>query len=114
MKSFNNLTNWLNEVRDQCYPDVMLFMVGNKSDLESEREVPRQAALQFQRDNGIKYWIETSAKSGDNIQQLFMDASKFFYTAIGDESSSQRSASMNSQGPARTRSNISADDGGQQ
>ena len=47
MKSFNNLSTWLNEVRDQCYPDVMLFMVGNKSDLESEREVTRERALAF-------------------------------------------------------------------
>lgn len=57
----------------------MIFLVGNKQDLESEREVSRESALQFQRDNDIKYWTETSAKSGDNIENLFLDMSKFLY-----------------------------------
>ena len=35
--SFENLTGWLKEVRTQCSPDVMLFLVGNKSDMEEYR-----------------------------------------------------------------------------
>ena len=62
-------------------------MVGNKLDLESRREVPREKALQFQKKHGIKYWIETSAKSGDNINQLFFDASKFLYQIIKNDDS---------------------------
>ena len=70
----------MREVRDQCYPDVMLFLVGNKSDLEKERKVTKAMAREFQKENDIKYFIETSAKSGDNVNQLFYDASKFLYT----------------------------------
>lgn len=33
--SFENLTDWLKEVRAQCSPDVMLFLVGNKCDLDN-------------------------------------------------------------------------------
>lgn len=57
----------------------MIFLVGNKQDLESEREVSRESALRFQREHNIKYWTETSAKSGDNIESLFLDASKFLF-----------------------------------
>ena len=46
--TFDNLSNWLREVRDQCYPDVMLFLVGNKSDLESSRRVSKGMAREFQ------------------------------------------------------------------
>lgn len=60
----------------------MIFMVGTKQDLESEREVSRESALRFQRENGIKYWAETSSKSGDNIESLFLDASKFLYRQL--------------------------------
>lgn len=37
--SFENLTDWLREVKTQCSPDVMVFIVGNKCDLDSMREV---------------------------------------------------------------------------
>lgn len=57
-------------------------MVGNKQDLESEREVSTEAALQFQRENNIQYFTETSAKSGDNVEQLFLHASKFLYRQL--------------------------------
>ena len=29
-ETFNSLESWLQEVEDQCYPDVMIFLVGNK------------------------------------------------------------------------------------
>ena len=57
----------------------MLFLVGNKSDLESERQVSKAMARKFKEENGIKYFAETSAKSGDNVNQLFFDASKYLY-----------------------------------
>jgi len=72
-------------------------MVGNKLDLEAKRQVPRERALEFKKQHGIKYWIETSAKSGDNINQLFFDAAKFLYQKIRDEddgSGTERSNSM--------------------
>ena len=69
-------------MEDQCYPDVMIFLVGNKQDLESEREVSKDAAQEFMRQHNIKYWCETSAKSGQNIETLFLNASKFLYNQL--------------------------------
>jgi len=42
------------------------------------------------RENNIKLWTETSAKSGDNVEQLFINASKFLYLEMceGTETSS--------------------------
>ena len=77
----------------------MIFLVGNKQDLESEREVSRESAMQFQRDNNIKYWTETSAKSGERIEDLFFDASKFLFRELQNNDStpltSERSTSYN-------------------
>ena len=39
-------------------------------------------ARDFQKEHGIKYFTETSAKSGDNVNKLFFDASKFLYNQI--------------------------------
>ena len=51
--SFENLTEWLREVRNQCAPDVMLFIVGNKCDLDHMREVNIENVLEFKEMNGI-------------------------------------------------------------
>ena len=88
-KTFENLGHWLSEVEQHAYPDVMVFLVGNKLDLESEREVSREEAMRFQRENNIKYWIETSAKSGEHIESLFFDASKFFFRIPDSDSESE-------------------------
>lgn len=45
--SFENLTSWLKEVRTQCSPDVMLFLLGNKLDMESMRVVTLDNILEF-------------------------------------------------------------------
>ena len=45
--SFENLTGWLKEVRTQCSPDVMLFLMGNKVDMDSMRMVTPESILDF-------------------------------------------------------------------
>ena len=62
--SFENLNDWLREVRMQCSPDVMLVVVGNKCDLEGMREVQKEQILEFKDLNQILYVTETSAKTG--------------------------------------------------
>ena len=66
--TLENLSNWLEEVRLQCSEDVMLILVGNKNDLEGHREIDSEAALKFKEDHNILYWVETSAKSGENVE----------------------------------------------
>jgi GTPase SAR1 family protein len=84
--SFENLQDWLKEIKNSCQADVQVFLIGNKSDLSPmEREVSLEEALEFQRKNNILYFTETSAKSGDNITQLFMDAAKFIYLKYKDQ-----------------------------
>ena len=51
--SFENLTGWLKEVRTQCSPDVMLFLMGNKSDMDSLRVVTPESILDFKEQNQI-------------------------------------------------------------
>jgi GTPase SAR1 family protein len=80
-----------------------MVLVGNKSDLsdKGEREVPIEHALDFKQKNNLLYFTETSAKSGDNVDRLFIDVAKFIYQKykdklhklIDDETSSQNSRS---------------------
>ena len=85
--SFENLTDWLREVRTQCSPDVMIFIVGNKADLEQMREVQVESVLEFKEMNNIHYFAECSAKTGKNVESLFVDCAKFLYQKYKDKMS---------------------------
>lgn len=65
--SYNNATNfWINSVRDACNHNCVITLIGNKTDLETSREITFDEAKEFADLNNIKY-LETSAKTSDNI-----------------------------------------------
>lgn len=62
--TFDSLTEWLAEVKLQCNHDIIVFLVGNKADLEDEREVSKERQMAFAKEHNIIYVAETSAKNG--------------------------------------------------
>ncbi|KAI8892933.1 ras family-domain-containing protein [Globomyces pollinis-pini] len=68
--SFNNTAKWIDDVRQERGEDVMVVLVGNKSDLGDKREITSEEGEK--RANELKVmFIETSAKTGYNVQALF-------------------------------------------
>ncbi|EFA86706.1 Rab GTPase [Heterostelium album PN500] len=68
--SFKNVTRWLNELREMADPDILIMMVGNKSDLDSAREVSTQEAQSFAQSHKISF-LETSALNSSNVNLAF-------------------------------------------
>jgi GTPase SAR1 family protein len=79
-ESFIHIESWLKEVKLQSNPDIKIFLIGNKSDLEEERKVQLQEAKTFKEENGIHYFNEASAKSGINAKEVFIEAAKLLYS----------------------------------
>ena len=79
-ESFNHIKSWLKEVKLQSNPDVKIFLIGNKSDLDKERKVKEEDARTFMEENGIHFFSETSAKSGINAKEVFVEAAKLLYS----------------------------------
>ena len=77
--SFEDLDSWLNEIRTNGSPDMNIYLIGNKVDLESKRVISKERAETFAQDNDIKLFMETSAKTGFNAQNLFIEAAKLLY-----------------------------------
>ena len=69
-KTFDNVVIWLKECRDMCFKDILIVLVGNKSDLEGRRAVSFEEGQKFADDNQLLFF-ETSAKDGSNIQEIF-------------------------------------------
>ena len=77
--SYNNIEAWLNEIKSQANPETKVFLIGNKVDLGNARKVQTETARQFSKDHGFHYFIETSAKTGFNAQNVFIQAAKELY-----------------------------------
>ena len=69
--SFENLEIWLNEIKEKGNPDVKIFLVGNKNDLIENREVSTEEGEKFYETHKLNFFIETSAKTGINAEELF-------------------------------------------
>ncbi|KAL6578094.1 Ras-related protein rabf1 [Orobanche minor] len=69
-ESFTKAQHWVKELQKHGSPDIVMALVGNKADLHEKREVPVQDGFDYAEKNGM-FFIETSAKTADNINQLF-------------------------------------------
>lgn len=70
-KSFESLEKWVNDVRMERGDDVIVVIVGNKSDLSGKRQVSVEEAEGFCKQVGGKFLIETSTKANHNVKLLF-------------------------------------------
>ena len=77
--SFKHAETWLNDLKSQANPNVRVFLVGNKSDLEDERVIPREEGERFKEEKKLDMFIETSAKTGENAQGVLLEAAKLLY-----------------------------------
>ncbi|GIL55528.1 hypothetical protein Vafri_11089 [Volvox africanus] len=69
-QSFLNTARWIQEVRTERGNDVIIFLVGNKTDLIDKRQVSIEEGDAKARELNVNF-IETSAKAGLNIKALF-------------------------------------------
>jgi len=67
--SFLNTSKWIEDVRNERGEDVLIVLVGNKTDMADRRAVSVEEGEDKARADGIMF-METSAKAGYNIKQL--------------------------------------------
>lgn len=74
-QSFQDIENWLGEVRQHASPNIVKILVGNKCDLKEQRQVSYQEGKEFAESLGMQF-LETSAKDKINIDEAFMTLTK--------------------------------------
>ena len=69
-KTFDQCKNFLFDIKQIAEPDCVFFLVGNKIDLNEQREVEKDDAMKFATSNEM-YYIETSAKTNYKVNDAF-------------------------------------------
>jgi Ras-related protein Rab-2A len=79
--TFNHLTTWLEDARQHSNSNMVIMLIGNKSDLESRREVKKEEGEAFAREHGLVF-METSAKTAANVEEAFINTAREIYEKI--------------------------------
>ena len=91
--TFNSVTSWLHDLRQIAEDNIVVILVGNKSDLapsstisggdkKNQRQVTEEEAQEWCRQNKVMQYVETSAKSGENVERAFLEVSERIYQNI--------------------------------
>jgi len=108
--TFNHLTTWLEDARQHSNSNMVIMLIGNKSDLEARRDVKREEGEAFAREHGLIFignksdlearrdvkreegeafarehgliFMETSAKTAANVEEAFINTAREIYDKI--------------------------------
>jgi Ras-related protein Rab-5C len=73
--SLSGAKYWIKELQTKGPRDIIMTIVGNKVDKESEREITMNEVREYAEENQIMF-METSAKNGVNVKELFAELTK--------------------------------------
>ena len=93
--TFTSATSWLSDLRAHADPNIaigsiltlrclMIVLVGNKADLSHDRKVTTEEARQWAKDNDVGVCVESSAKSGDGVEDAFQRVAEEVFRKIRD------------------------------
>lgn len=73
--SFVRAKKWVQELQRQGNANLVMALAGNKSDLASKRKVESEEAQAYAEENGL-FFMETSAKTAQNVNELFYEIAR--------------------------------------
>lgn len=110
--TYENVTRWLKELRDHADANIVIMLVGNKSDLKHLRAVPTEEARGFAAENSLSF-IETSALDASNVESAFQTILTDIYRIVSSKSLESSGDVIKPSGGETILVTPTADDGGQ-
>ncbi|KAI3786703.1 hypothetical protein L1987_40594 [Smallanthus sonchifolius] len=83
--TFENVKRWLKELRDHADSNIVIMLIGNKTDLKHLRAVATEDAQTFAETEGLSF-IETSALEAVNVEKAFQTILGEIYRIISKKS----------------------------
>ena len=88
-ETFNSVRQWIEDVRKNCSDNVMIYVIGNKSDLEEIRDVSRKEIVDLENEFNV-VCFETSALTGDGVEKMFSYSLTYFIQMYPTDFKNQR------------------------
>ncbi|KAJ3597622.1 hypothetical protein NHX12_001140 [Muraenolepis orangiensis] len=82
--TYESVERWLSELYDHASPRVVVMLVGNKTDLESNRCVTTEEAKHYAENKGLLF-VETSALDSTNVQLAFNNVLSEIHRRLGSK-----------------------------
>ncbi|KAF3663514.1 ras-related protein Rab11D [Capsicum chacoense] len=99
-QTFDHIPRWLEELRSHADKNIVIMLIGNKTDLEDQRAVPTEDAKEFAQKEGL-FFLETSALEARNVEDAFLTVLTEIFNivnkknlAAGDDQSNGNPASL--------------------
>lgn len=80
--SLEKARSWIRELQRQADPSIVIALCGNKSDLAARRQVTEEEAKKYADEEGLM-WAETSAKTGEGVNEIFTAIGAAFFPTSG-------------------------------
>ncbi|XP_031255294.1 ras-related protein Rab11D [Pistacia vera] len=96
VSTFGNVGRWLKELREHTDPNIVVMLIGNKSDLRHLVAVSIEDGKAFAEKESV-YFMETSALEATNVENAFIEVINQIYKVV-----SKRAVEAGSDGPAST------------
>ena len=68
--SFENIREWVQDIREEVYEKAIIFLIGNKIDKKDERKITTEQGKTLAEEYNLPFF-EASAKSGENVEEIF-------------------------------------------
>ena len=81
--TFTHCAKWLEDVKNNGMKDICVILIGNKCDLESQRQVSFEEGQEFAKEHDLLF-LETSAKTAQNIHESFNLSAQKIITTVND------------------------------
>ena len=79
-KSFDDLYEWLKDIKNNTEQNMPIFLIANKFDLDERMKIVNKISGEdFVRQNNLQYFSESSAKTGYKVDEIFEEVTKYIY-----------------------------------
>ena len=99
--SFENIREWVQNIREEVYEKAIIFLIGNKIDKKDERKITTEQGQKLAEEYNLPFF-EASAKSGENVEEIF----KNLYQKISEvyvDIQKERGSKLNSNNKKRIK-----------